>query len=325
MAKAAWTYGVDLGGTKIDIGLVDAEGKVQRREIIKTQVTEGPEAILKDIKEAAQRLRNGISYDVQAVGIGMAGQIEKGNGLVHFAPNLGWKEFPLGDEMSKALKLPTFVTNDVRAATYGEWLYGAGKGCDDLLCVFVGTGIGGGVVSGGRMLIGDSNTAGEVGHMTIDLKGPSCTCGNRGCFEALAGGWAIARRAREVANMDRSGGLPLVEMAGGKIDDITTKHLFAAYRNGLPMAQKIVDEVKEALVAGLAGLVNAFNPARLLLGGGVLLGNRELLPEIKKGVTLRALKAASVHLKIIEVQLIQDASVIGAAAFAQKSLDKEKI
>ncbi len=324
MAKTGWTFGVDLGGTKTDIGMVDMAGKVQRRELIKTRVKDGPQAVVEDIVAAIKRLRSqDASGKVFGVGIGMAGQIDKVTGSVHFAPNLGWQEFPLQAEVSKALKMPVFVTNDVRAATWGEWLYGAGRGCDDLLCLFVGTGIGGGVVSGGRMLIGNDNAAGEVGHVTIDMRGPACTCGNRGCFEALAGGWAIARRARELVAVDAGGGRQLLELAGGKLEDITTKHVFEAYRQGLPMARKVIEELKEALVAGISGLVNAFNPARVILGGGVILNDLELIEVISKGVFAHSLKAATRNLQIVVAQLKADAGVVGAAAFAVRQAETQ--
>lgn len=318
MAETEWTFGVDLGGTKMDIGMVDREGSVRSRELIKTRVKDGAEAIVQDIADVIGRLRKQEpSGKVLGVGIGMAGQINKSDGSVFFAPNLGWQNFPLQEAVSKATGLSVRVTNDVRAAAWGEWLYGAGKGANDLLCIFVGTGIGGAVVSGGKMLVGNTNAAGEVGHMTLDMHGPVCTCGNKGCFEALAGGWAIARRTRELVGADLSAGGAILELAGGKIEDITTKHMFQAYRDGLPLAIKIVDELKESLVAGVAGLVNAFNPEKLILGGGVLLGNPELIEAISVRVPTRALKISTNGLQFLAAQLKGDAGVSGAAAFAR--------
>lgn len=325
MASANWTFGVDLGGTKVNIGMVDATGKIHHQELIPTRVKEGPQTIVADIAAAIKKLQNQCtSGKFLGVGIGMAGQIDKNTGSVFFAPNLGWKNFPLQTEVSKAVQLPAFVTNDVRAALWGEWLYGAGKGYNDLLGIFIGTGIGGGIVSGGHMLIGDTNAAGEIGHMTLDLHGPTCTCGNRGCFEALAGGWAIGRRAREVVSYDLTGGHQLLQLAGGKLEDITAKHLFEAYHQGVPLAMKVMEEVKEALVAGVAGLVNAFNPARVILGGGVLVRNPELIEVIRKGVPERSLKIATARLETLEAQLKNDANVVGAAAFASQAVSKSR-
>ena len=201
-----WAIGVDLGGTKVEVAQVDSAGQVRQRLRRPTDVRDGPAAVEAEIVAAVRELRQAVDAPPIGVGVGVAGQIEAASGAVRFAPNLGWHDVPLQADLQQALGLPVAVTNDVRAATWGEWLHGAGQGCDDLVCLFVGTGIGGGVVSGGRMLTGGSNTAGELGHMTIDLHGPPCHCGNRGCLEALAGGWAIARRAQEAIGADRSAG-----------------------------------------------------------------------------------------------------------------------
>ena len=184
------------------------------------------------------------------------------------------------------------VTNDVRAATWGEWRHGAGQGAEDLICLFIGTGIGGGVVSGGRMLTGCTNTAGELGHMTTDLNGPRCTCGHRGCLEALAGGWAIARRAREAIRDAPAArqGLPC-KPRGSKnrwrLKTSTPRWWPPRPRPHDPLARLMVDEVARALIAGTVSLVNAFNPCRLILGGGVMQGLPELMGRIEAGIRQR--------------------------------------
>jgi glucokinase len=180
------------------------------------------------------------------------------------------------DRLTQTIGLPKVITNDVRAITWGEWLHGAGMGVNDLVCLFIGTGIGGGVVCGGRVLTGASNTAGELGHMTVDLHGPPCTCGNRGCLEALAGGWAIARRALQAINDNPAAGKALLKAAGLNQPiwpkDVNAKVVTDAARAGDPLAHLLVDEITQALIAGAVGLVNASNPSCLILGGGVLEG-----------------------------------------------------
>jgi glucokinase len=317
MAETEWAIGVDLGATKTEVGLVDnRNGKVCHREIIKTRAKDGPAAVIDDIANAVGVLKAKEGARPFALGVGMAGQIEKSTGSVLFAPNLGWREVPLQGELSRILSLPVSVINDVRAAARGEWLYGAGRGCDDLLCLFVGTGIGGGIVSGGRLLEGASNTAGEVGHIILDMNGPFCSCGNRGCFEALAGGGAIARRTREALETDRAARLTLLNLAGGSVENITAKIVLQAAREGFPLAQKIVMGITEALIAGVAGLVNAFNPKRVILGGGMIEGIPGIVTLLDREVHQRALKAAAEPLDIVETVLHGDAGVIGAASFA---------
>jgi glucokinase len=317
MTQPSWTIGIDLGGTKMDVGLVDDAGKVLKHQLVPTKAKEGPSAVVDDIVALIKDLLTPeIKKDLLGIGIGIAGQIKKETGLVRFAPNLRWVNFPLQEELSSRTKMPVWVTNDVRAATWGEWLYGAGRGCKDLLCIFVGTGIGGGIVSDGRILAGSTNAAGEIGHMTIDLHGPICSCGNRGCFEAIAGGWAIARRAKELTVTDPSEGKLLLDLAGVEVDHLSAKHVFEAARKGNPLAKMITDEVKEALAAGVAGLVNAFNPECVILGGGIIQANPDLVEVVRREVPQRALKAASTGLRIVQAELKGDAGVIGAAAFA---------
>lgn len=320
MGNSIWTIGVDLGGTKLDIGLVDDTGKVRHRLLLKTKAKEGAKAVIDDIAAAIAELRTKEKEaNVLGVGIGMAGQIDKKSGLVRFAPNLKWHDVPLKQNLSQTLNLPVHVTNDVRAATWGEWLYGAGKGCDDILCIFVGTGIGGGVVTAGKMLEGCSNTAGEVGHMTIELNGPLCSCGNQGCFEALASGWAIAQRAKKAVARDPVRGKMLLGLAAGNTDELTARHVFQANKDNDPLAREIVDAVSAALVAGISGLVNAFNPKRVILGGGIIQGHPEFIEQIRQGISKHALKAAVEPLSVVRAELHESAGVIGAAAFALKA------
>jgi glucokinase len=311
-----WSIGVDLGGTKLEVAHIDAQGRVRQRLRKPTNVKGGPSAIIEDVIGSVWTLRETADSPPAGVGVGVAGQVEKETGKVTFAPNLDWRDVPLQADLQRSIGLPVIVTNDVRAATWGEWLHGAGRGCDDLLCMFVGTGVGGGVVSGGRMLAGCNNTAGEVGHITVDMNGPPCSCGNRGCLEALAGGWAITRLARETVAADPDGGRLILEMAGGFIEEINVATVARAVRGGDPMARQLMDRAASALIAGASTLINAFNPCRLILGGGVIMGVPELIGRIDKGVRGQALAAACASLIVLPAGLRTDAGVIGAAALA---------
>ena len=317
-----WSIGIDLGGTKLEAACIDEMGRVRQRVRKATNVKAGQSAIIEDVIACMWSLREGAETPPVGVGVGVAGQVEKDSGIVKFAPNLDWRDVPLQEELQRSVGLPVIVTNDVRAATWGEWLHGAGRGCDDILCMFVGTGIGGGVVSGGQMLSGCNNTAGEVGHITVDLNGPICTCGNRGCLEALAGGWAITRQAREIVIADPEGGQLMLEMAGGRIEEINVATVARAVRGGDPLARQLMDRAVDALVAGASTLVNAFNPCRLILGGGVISGIPELIGRIDKGLRGQALSAACSSLLVTPAGLRTDAGVIGAAALAFRSFTK---
>jgi glucokinase len=313
-----WAIGVDLGGTKLEVAQVDASGSLRERLRHPTPVQGGPQAVRKEIVAAVQNLRDKVASPPVGVGVGLAGQIDPEHGVVRFAPNLGWRDVSFQSDLAEALGLPVVVTNDVRATTWGEWLHGAGQGCNDLVCLFIGTGIGGGVVSGGQMLLGCSNTTGEVGHIVIDLHGPPCSCGGRGCFEALAGGWAIARKARESVAADPSLGASFLKIAGDQQEAITAEMVSQAAKAGDPLAKRIIDEVAQALIAGCVSLINAFNPCRLILGGGVIEGFPEFVERIDQGVRQQALSAATQSLHILPAQLKNDAGVVGAATLAMR-------
>ena len=314
MKQNSFNIGVDLGATKTSIGIVNSSGHIEERLLIPTLSAEGPEAVIQQIYLAVEKLKKQARQNISAIGVGVAGQVAPHSGTVYFAPNLNWKDVPLQGKLQELCQLPCLVVNDVRAATVGEWLFGAGRGSSDLLCLFVGSGIGGGIVSGGKLIKGHTNCAGEFGHMTIDLHGPQCHCGNRGCLESLAGGWGMARRAREKIKADPAAHKLLLELVQGHVEELTAAHLFRAYALKEPLAVQLIEEAQEALVAGAASLLNAFNPERLILGGGVIDKNPALLDYIRNHVGQRALKTSLSQLKIVSTQLKGDAGMVGASA-----------
>ena len=311
-----WAVGVDLGGTKVKIAQVDGSGRVYRTVRFATRVEAGPDAICDDIIQAVLELTTEVDTPPLGVGVGVPGQISPDGQSVVFAPNLNWADIPLQAYLKNALNFQVSLTNDVRAATIGEWLHGSGRGHDDIVCLFVGTGIGGGIVSSGRLILGCSNNAGELGHVPVELHGRMCHCGNQGCLEAFAGGWAIAQRAQEAVASDPAAGARLLQLVNGRRDDIDGTHVARLFRRGDPLASRIVEETGVALGAGASGLVNAFNPCRLILGGGVIEGIPELVVRVEEEVQRRSLRAASSQLKIVRAALGSDAGVVGAAALA---------
>ena len=317
-----WAVGIDLGGTKTIVAQVSDEGKILGKRLLPTNASAGPDRVKKTLVAAVKGLMEEADGPAIGVGVGIAGQVDAESGRVKFAPNLGWREEPFREDLEKALGLPVLVTNDVRAATWGEWLYGAGRGCNDLVCLFVGTGIGGGVVSGGKVLTGCSNAAGELGHITVDLNGPSCRCGNRGCMEALAGGWAIAQQAREWATSDPEAGALVLRMVEGQPEKITAKIMADAAKAGDPLALSLFERVAQALAAGAASLVNAFNPCRMILGGGVIEGCPWLVKKVAEGLEERALPVALAPLRVLRSRLRQNAGVVGSAALILHSSEK---
>jgi glucokinase len=317
-SEETYTMGIDLGGTKVETGLIDSNGKIIFSRKFPTKSYEGTERIISDIIEATKKSQDEIGVEAEALGVGVAGQIDS-KGIVRSAPNLPFQEEPLQERLSNVLSIPVTVTNDVRAATYGEWKYGSGKGVDDLVVMYVGTGIGGGVVSGGRLLGGCSNTFGELGHITLVAEGRKCRCPNWGCIEAYAGGWAIAKRAQEAVFENPLEGEMLKTLAGG-IKKISAETVSQAYRTGDHLARKLVEETGVYLGAGLVGIVNAFNPCLLVLGGGIIEGIPELLNMVEELIFENALRLNLEKLRIEKSPLGGNAGVIGAAAFALEKI-----
>ncbi len=316
--KEPLTLGVDLGGTKVKTALVDGNGQTLLIQTYSTHPEKGPQGIVADLITCIDGLLHKTRQEVQAIGIGIAGQVDF-EGVVHFAPNLKWRNVPLKEKLEKNLGIPVVVINDVRAATLGEWRFGSGRGVDDLVVLFVGTGIGGGVVSGGNLMVGCSNTGGELGHITIVLGGRNCRCRNVGCLEAYAGGWAISERAQDAVRADPKAGARIIFLAGS-IEKITAATVSQAHRQGDDLARKLVRETGQYLAAGVVGIVNAFNPCLLALGGGVINGLPELVQIVKRVTRRRALESAVEKLKVEKVSLGDDAGVIGAATLAQSKI-----
>ena len=276
--------------------------------------------VIADILAGVEVCLSKTGQEAKALGIGVAAQVDL-KGVVRGSPNLGWRNVPLKKKLEKQLGLPVVVTNDVRAASWGEWRYGSGRGVDDLVVLFVGTGVGGGIITGGKLLTGCTNSGGELGHITIVFDGRKCRCPNNGCLEAYVGGWAIAERAQETIRTLSNEGRRLLALAGS-INRVTAVTVSQAYREGDLLARLLVEETGRYLAAGVVSIVNAFNPCVLVLGGGVIEGIPELIQMVSEFTRNMALEASVEELKIVKAALGVDAGVIGAAALAQNLVDK---
>ena len=312
------TIGVDLGGTKVAAAILDGEGKILSSHKYPTNSEKGSDSVIEDLVLCINEVLQKEKYNPRALGIGVAGQIDV-YGIVRSAPNLNWRNVPLKTRLEEKLGLPVIVTNDVRAATFGEWEYGSGKGVTDLIVLFVGTGIGGGVINNGRLLTGCTNTGGELGHITIVVNGRNCHCPKRGCMEAYGGGWAIAERAQEAVRNDSSSGKTLLEIAGS-VEQITAETVSKAYHDGDKLSLNLVKETSRYITAGVSSIVNAFNPCIIVFGGGVIEGIPELIQMIEEQTKKEALKPAIENLRFIKASLGGKAGVVGAAVLAQRQL-----
>ncbi|MEM4408439.1 MAG: ROK family protein [Candidatus Caldarchaeum sp.] len=313
--------GIDIGGTKTSIGIIDENGGILALETFLTPTESSPECVVCKIEQAYRKLRERLGRrTVLAAGIGIAGRVDAEEKSVIFAPNIGWRSVPLGLMIEESLGLPVVVGNDVAAITIGEWTFGAGRGVDNFVCIYVGTGIGGGIVSSGRFITGASNAAGEIGHIVVVSGGRRCTCGGRGCLEAYAGGWGIAERAREEVEKDPGAGKRLLELAGAP-DRITAREVVTAYMGKDELATELISSTMEYLASGMVSVVHMLNPECLILGGGVIEGLKELVGWLEAMVKEKAIRPSTKHLRIVKAMLGGEAGVIGAAQMARVALE----
>ena len=320
-----WVIGVDLGGTNIVVGVLPIDGGSGEVLALQNEPTEAHrgakyvvDKIVLLIEEARAQIvsqHGGSRADFAGVGIGSPGPLNRPTGTVINTPNLGWRNFPLRDLISNAVNLPAVLDNDANCATYGEWWLGAGRNVNTLIGITLGTGIGGGIVLNGEIFHGVSDSAGEIGHMTIEANGRKCPCGNYGCLEAYASGPAIARRAIE--GLD-AGADSLLNDLVNTVEEITAATVYEAAVNGDPYANEVMRETAKFLGAGVANVINIFNPDMVVIAGGVTKAGDHLFVPLRAEVRRRAFKSALDACEITSAQLPGTAGVIGAAGVFKK-------
>jgi glucokinase len=305
--------GIDVGGTKIAGLLVDVPGggRVVDRLVVETPA-ESAERTVEAIVEVARKL--GSAQGAAAVGVGAAGLVDR-RGVMRFAPNVAWRDLPLAQRLGDEIGLPVVVDNDANAAAWGEFRLGAGREHPDMLLVTVGTGIGGGILSGGKLLRGAHGLAAEIGHIIVEPGGPVCGCGNRGCWEQVASGRAIERLGREAA-ADHPDSL-IGRMAGGDPRTVTGPAVTEAARQGDVVARAILELVGRRLGEGIAGLVNILDPDLVVVGGGAAQAG-DLLLEPARRAYREAVEGFEhrPEVGIVPAALGNEAGAVGAADLA---------
>ncbi len=312
--------GVDLGGTSINVGMVPFDGgMVLGMRSMPTEPQRGAKKVvdrmvkmIRDAMKDAKR-EGGLADDAFiGIGLGSPGPLDRATGTVLETPNLGWRNFPLRDLIANSIGLEAVLDNDANAAALGEWWMGAARGVNTVVGVTLGTGIGGGIVIGGRLFHGASDVAGEVGHMTIDSTGRRCNCGNYGCLEAYASGPAIAARAIE--GLEAGAASLLTEMVGGDLHATTAETVYEAIVAGDIYAKEVMRETAKFLGTGLANIINILNPEMVVISGGVTRAGEHLFEPLRAEVRRRAFSEAANACRIVSSELGDMAGVIGAAA-----------
>lgn len=317
-----YVLGIDLGGTKILTAVTNAQGKMLSRDHSITPATKGQKAVIQSILESTGRAlgQAGISAaDLIAVGVGAPGLSNPETGILFTSPNLpGWRDVPLRDIIEKVLGKKAFLINDANAAAVGELHFGAARGTRNFIYITVSTGIGGGIVIDGKIYTGSTGTAGELGHMVIDDEGPLCNCGNRGCWESLASGTALAREARN--HIREGASTSILYYASGDLEKVNAEVIQKAAQAGDNLANQLIARVAYYLGVGLANLTNIFNPELIVIGGGLSnMGDMLIQPAFKEAER-RAFRQAYKAVRFARAELGRNSGVIGAAAFALQEI-----
>lgn len=306
--------GIDVGGTNVKIALVDSNGKIGYSDTIPTRAEMGYEYTVNNMKQAIRDLLTETKLspkDIEGIGFGLPGQVDFKSGIVRLITNIpGWVEIPLAKMIEDEFHIPTRIDNDVRCAALGELNFGAGKGCENLICITVGTGIGSGLIVNGKLVRGASNAAGEIGHIKLQMQdGPICGCGDTGCLEAFASGPSIVAMAEDYIMGGKS--TKYREMANG--NDITPFIVAEAAKAGDAVARRIYTKMGEYIGIGLASVVNLLNPEKIIIGGGVAGAGDILFTPLKETLKKRAMKIAGDTVEVVPAQLGNTAGVIGAS------------
>jgi glucokinase len=314
--------GVDLGATWTKMGLSDQHGELIARETIETESKKGPEHVVVAITRTVDSLvrHSGISRSsLRGVGIGSPGPLDTIRGTIIDTPNLGWKDVPLRDMVADAVHLETAIDNDANAAALGQWWKGAGAGASSLVCLTLGTGVGGGIVSNGEIWYGSTGVAGEIGHMTIVVGGRRCNCGNDGCLEAYASATAIASRA--IDGIEKGRHSSLKEDFGNDLRAITSEKVYRLSVDGDPFCREIMKETARYLAVGVTNVIHIFNPEVVVIAGGVVGAGEVLFGPLLEGVRERAFPVALNGVRIVPAALGGDAGLTGAVGLIKKKMD----
>ncbi|HEV2391839.1 MAG TPA: ROK family protein [Verrucomicrobiae bacterium] len=320
-SKAEYLVGVDLGGTKILTGVFNRSLECVGLSKLSTKSQRGVDRVIERIARCVQDAIDEADLSLKQVaglGIGAPGAVDFDSGTVIFAPNLdGWKDVPLKKGLEKILEVPVFVENDCNIAALGVYVAELKSKPRSMVGIFVGTGIGGGVIINGELYSGFGHTAGEVGHMVIEVNGPKCGCGNKGCFEALASRTAIFQQIK--AGIKEGQKTILTEMLGEGLEDLRSGDLRKAIRRGDKFVDRIVEGAAEYIGVATANLVNILNPEVLVLGGGVIEALAdEMMSVIIETTRDYAMPGAMKGVEIVASKLGDTAGITGAAVLARR-------
>ena len=316
MKKNNLALGIDLGGSAIKAGIVDAQGEILRDTTVPAEANLGPAHVIDQIKKSIRQLLDGFSIKEEGfvgIGVGSPGSVDLDGGTVKYPPNFpGWTVVRLGEALQKEFGLRTKVDNDANAAAVGEAKFGAGVGHKDFIMVTLGTGVGGGLILDGKLYRGPFGGAGELGHMTIDYNGPLCNCGSRGCVEAHVSAKYLTQRA--VERVQRNPESKILKLVEGDVTRINPKIVSLAAQEGDSTALGIIEDTGTYLGVGLANVVNLLDVRIIIIGGGIARAGKPLFDAVEESVKKHVLRPMSEGLEVLPAKLGNQAGILGAAA-----------
>jgi glucokinase len=317
------TLGIDLGGTGIKLALVDGRGKLSKTIRFLTPAKKDPEAVANQIAEQAQAMIDWAGRNrIIGIGVGSAGDIDPVSGMVRISPNLRWNQVPLKALLSRRLKYPIQVENDANAAAWAAYAVEGKRRVKNLICITVGTGIGGGIIIDGKLYRGTTGSAGEIGHTTLYPEGVPCNCGNQGCVERYVGAKAMAAEARRA--IDSGERTLMSRLIKNDLSKISPLIIADAARRGDRLALQLWEQAGERLGITLASMVNVLNPEWIVIAGGLSRAGRLLLDPLRRTILKHSFPTPAKAVKLVVSKLDQDLGMVGAGLLAHESFANNK-
>jgi glucokinase len=311
--NSKYAIGIDLGGTSIKLGIVSNSGSIYKKAKLRTEADKGPKRVIENINIGIQQLNSNSKYKIEGIGIGCPGVVTPGKGIVENPPNLpGWEKINISRIIYHEFEKEVYVDNDANAAAIGELTFGSGRKYKSFIMITLGTGVGGGIVMNKKIYHGDYGAAGEIGHISINYKGPKCNCGSYGCIEAYAGNQYLRDRVRrQLKNYPKS---KLWKLIDNDLDKVSPRKIQTAAEMGDRFGQSVIEELGLHLGSAFTSLVNVLDISVFIIGGGIAGFGKPLFEAIEKTLRARVMAPIRPRVKVLPAKLKNDAGIKGASA-----------
>jgi glucokinase len=311
--KDKYAIGIDLGGTSIKLGIVTNSGKIYEKNKIRTEAEKGPKKVIENIKTGIRELTLNSTHRIEGIGIGCPGVVTPGKGIVENPPNLpGWEKVNIGRIIYHEFEREVYVDNDANAAAIGELTFGSGRKYKSFIMITLGTGVGGGIVIDNKIYHGDFGAAGEIGHISIDYKGPKCNCGSFGCIEAYAGNQYLKERVRK--KLKKHPESKLWKLINNDLSKVSPRNIQTAAEMGDKFGQAVIEELGVHLGSAFTSLCNVLDISVFIIGGGLAGFGKPLFDSIEKSLCSRVMAPIRSRVKVLPAKLKNDAGIKGASA-----------